>query len=586
MEPQILSLKDYYAIYKRRRKQFFYPLAVLITVTLLVVLLLPPVYRSTATILIESQDIPSEMVASTVTSYANERLQIISQRAMTTSNLTRIIKKYNLYSDDKDTLTTEEIIETMRDDINLNTVSADVMDPRSGRPLNITIAFRLSYDNENAFDAQRVATELTSLYLKENIKERTKKATETSGFLDSEGNKLKNVIATLEKRLAEFKEKNTSKLPELIQLNFQMMDKTERDLMDVQRQIRSLNERRVLLQGDLAQINPYTNMISSTGERILGPYDRLKSLEAEFISKSGIYSAQHPDIVKMKREINSLRKDVKNSSNTSILNSKLRIAKGELAQARKTYSVNHPDIRRLKAIVTKLDSDIGNIKIAPSKSVSKPDNPAFIQIKAQLDAVTSELSSLKLMRVGLSKKVDLYESRIISTPQIEREYKSLTRDYENAVVKYQEIRAKQLQAGLAEELEKESKGERFTIIEPPQLPERPVKPNRLAFFLLGVILSFGAGIIIAAISEAIDSSIYGLKSVIKAVGNAPLVVIPYIEIPDETLKREASYKILSKKNLIYATVSAGVGLVILIIINNYYKPLDVLWYIAFRKIGF
>jgi len=585
VEPEARTLKDYIAIYKRRKKQFFYPTVALLSITILVVVFLPSIYRSSATILIESQDIPTEFVTSTVTSYANERLQIISQRAMTTRNLSEIIKKYNLYTDEKKRKTSEEIINNMRDDINLDTVSANVMDPRSGRPLNITIAFTLSYDSENPFDAQRVATELTSLYLKENIRERTKKATETTSFLETEGTKLKNKISKLEKSLAEFKEKNNSNLPELTQLNLQMMERSERDLMDVQRQIRSINERKVLLQADLAQINPYTNMISSTGERILGPSDRLKSLEAEYVSKSGIYAKEHPDIIRMRREIDSLSKKVNSKSGTTILNSKLRTAEGELAQLRKNYLADHPDILRLESIIRKLKSSLSDAIDESTQLVAIPDNPAYIQLKAQFNAAVSEVNSLKVMREKIKKKVGVYEARIIAAPQIEREYKSLMRDYENSIAKYQEIRSKWLQAGLAEELEKDSKGERFTLIEPPLLPELPEKPNRAVIFILGLFLSISGGLGIAALSEALDPTIHGIKGVANVVGVSPLVGIPYIDLPSEVEKKLANSKLLSRRNLIILSLLIGLGVLGLILIHFNYKPLDVLWYVVLRKLG-
>ncbi len=101
---------------------------------------LPPVYRSTATILIEEQDIPSDLVRSTVTSYADQRIQVISQRVMTRSNLKSIIDKYSLYQEESRVETSERIIKRMREDVSLEILSSDVIDPRSGRPTQATIA--------------------------------------------------------------------------------------------------------------------------------------------------------------------------------------------------------------------------------------------------------------------------------------------------------------------------------------------------------------------------------------------------------------------------------------------------------------
>jgi len=535
VEQQALNFNDYFNILKRRRKQFIYPFSLLFIITILISVLLPSIYRSSATILIESQDVPTDMIASTVTSYANERLQIISQRAMTTSNLSKIIKKYDLYKEDTGKLTKQEIIGNMRDDINLETVSTDVIDPRSGRPVNITIAFTISYDSKSSFDAQRVANELTSLYLTENIRERTTKATQTSSFLEDEGKKLKNKISDLEKNIANFKKNNINKLPESTQLNIQMIESAERDILEVQRQIRSIEERRLLLRADLAQINPYIKMFSSSGEHVMKPGDRLKVLEAEYVSKAALYSSKHPDLIKLKREIKSLRKQSTDESSYDLIHSRILSTKGKLSQAREIYSNEHPDIRRLELTLKNLDNELKNIAEYKNKPVIKADNPAYIQVKAQINNATSELSSLKQVLNSLYEKIDKYEARIIATPQIEREYKYLSRDYKNAVHKYKEIREKLLQANLAKELEKDRKGERFTIIEPPLFPESSESPNRLAIILLGFIFSIISGLASVSLFEISDPVVHGIKKLSSILGSAPLVTIPYIEVSGDAI---------------------------------------------------
>src|SRR5271166_884595 len=105
----------------------------LLTTTLLAVLL-PPTYKSTATILIEQQEIPQDLVRSAISSYADQRIQVISQRVMTTQNLMKLIERYDLYPDIRKKKPREELIQRMRDDIAMKMISADVIDPRSGAP--------------------------------------------------------------------------------------------------------------------------------------------------------------------------------------------------------------------------------------------------------------------------------------------------------------------------------------------------------------------------------------------------------------------------------------------------------------------
>src|ERR1043165_8570379 len=118
----------------RRRVLMTWIFAAAFIIGLLVTLLLPSVYRSTATILIEQQEIPEDLVRSTVTSFADQRIEMISQRVMTSSNLWSVIEKFDLYADERHRKPREYIIDAMRDDIDRQVISADVVDPRSGRP--------------------------------------------------------------------------------------------------------------------------------------------------------------------------------------------------------------------------------------------------------------------------------------------------------------------------------------------------------------------------------------------------------------------------------------------------------------------
>ena len=135
----------------------------------------PPTYRSMGTILIEQQEVPLDFVRSTVTSYADERVQVISQRVMTSSNLLEIIEKHKLYANDRESMTREALIERMREDIKLQMISANVLDPRGGAK-KATIAFSVGFENESPDVAARVANEVVSLYLKENIEYRGEEA--------------------------------------------------------------------------------------------------------------------------------------------------------------------------------------------------------------------------------------------------------------------------------------------------------------------------------------------------------------------------------------------------------------------------
>ncbi|MFZ5621982.1 MAG: GNVR domain-containing protein [Pseudomonadota bacterium] len=571
IEEQTKNLQDYLTAFKRRRAQIAAIFVVIFGIGAIVALAWPPTYRSEATILIEEQQIPAELVQSTVTSYAAQRIETISQRVMTRSNLMGIIEKYGLYVDERARETTEEVLERMRDDIKLEMISADVIDPRSGRPMPATIAFSLAFQGEQPEQVQKVANELTTLYLQENIKTRASKAQETLTFLSDEASRLNQQITDLEKRLAEFKEANAGSLPELQPLLREQIERTERELTDTATQIRSLEDRRFYLQGQLGQQDPYGADVN------LSPGARLKALRTEYASLAARYSADHPDVIRLKREIESLERETGQVNPRESLLEQIAALNTELASMREKYSPEHPDVVRVERQIAGLEATLAETPAGGgSQSRRSPDNPAYVTLQAQLNATENEIQSLRTKRTQLEARRAEYEQRLAAMPQVESQFRTLARDLENASAKYQEIKSKQMQAQVAQQLETESKGERFTLIDPPVLPEEPIKPNRPAIIFLSLVLALGAGMGYAAAAESLDSTVRGAKGVVATLQVAPLAVIPYLASDREITTQRRKRRLIVLGAL--AVVLIAVGLV-----HVFVSPLDVLWFRALRK---
>jgi uncharacterized protein involved in exopolysaccharide biosynthesis len=580
MEDQVKELSDYIDAFRRRRPVILIVATVLFAVSLLAAMLWPPTYRSSATILIEEQAIPSELVRSTVTSYAAQRIHIISQRVMTRANLMQVVDKYNLYTDRRRKETTEEILERMRKDISLQMINADVVDPRSGQASKATIAFMLAYESEDARLAQKVTNELTTLYLSENLKTRADKAAETTSFLSAESVRLGQYIADLETKLANFKKKNADRLPGSSQLNAQLIDRTERELNDIDSKLLLLEDRKVYLEGMLTQISPMGSSGGKDSEQIQDPITRLKMLRSEYINFSARYSPDHPDVTRLKHQIAELEKQTGYVDSSGAQATELSRLREELSAARQKYSDEHPDVIRLANAVAAQE------KVFKQRSVTKPEmllmqanpeNPAYITMKAQIEAAKTETVSLNARQNELKAKLADYERRMIQTPEVEREYLTLMRDYDNSVRKYQDIKAKQLEAEVGQELEKERKGERFSLIDPPQLPEEPIKPNRPGIIILGFLLSMAGSFGYAFVAESMDGSVRSVRGVTAILDTPPLSVIPYMNNSEDLVRVQKTKKIA-------ATAFAG-GLVLLIVLAHFlWTPLDVLWFKGLRKV--
>jgi uncharacterized protein involved in exopolysaccharide biosynthesis len=575
-----IDLREKLRSYWRQRRAFFIVATLGVALTLALALLLPPTYQAGATILIEQQEIPQELVRSAVTSFADQRVQVISQRVMTTQNLLALIERYDLYPDIRVSKPREVLLQKMRDDIAMKMISADVIDPRSGRPTQATIAFSVSYKSHSAELALKVANDLTSLYLNENLTSRTQMAEQTSSFFAEEAKRLQQRIVELDNQLSDFKQKHADRLPDQLLLNEQMSERTELDLHDAENRISALDSQKVLLLAQLAQVNPTMQVFSDTGQRVLSPEDRLTTLKSQLAEYQARYSPGHPDVVATEREVAGLEKQVKADDGTGDLARKLEEAQGQLAAAKQKYAPDHPDVVRLTHLVEELQKDVAAQPATgvPGRVRAHPDNPAYIQIQGQLDSVSVERESAIKKRDELRALLDDYEHRIAQAPAVERQFREIARDLDSAQLKYQEMLSKQTEAQVSQNLEVEHKGERFTMIEPPLPPEKPISPNRFLILAMGLFLSISLGAGAAVAGDNLDTSVRGVRDVRMLLAVPPLAAIPHIGTQAERRRR--------RRTKLLAWMGGLVGLAALLaVIHFLVRPLDVVWLSLLHRFG-
>jgi uncharacterized protein involved in exopolysaccharide biosynthesis len=491
----------------------------------------PATYRSSGTILIEQQEVPEEFVRSAISSYADQRVQVISQRVMTSANLLDVINKYNLYTKQRLTRSRESIIQDMREDIALKMISADVVDPRQGRATKATIAFAVSFDGSTPQLAAAVANELTTLFLRENVDMRKQQAAGTAEFLSTEAQRIGNEVEETEKRLATFKMQNEGNLPEMAQLNLQLAARAQDDLRELDSRIRSLDQQIVFLNAQLAQISPTSSLYKDGSERVLSSNDQLRVLRTQYATAKAKYSPDHPDVLRLQKEIEGLENALGKTPAYRDAIRDLEARRTELARLRETRTADHPDVIRLQREVDALEKQarIAGAATTAASAGEEPDNPAYIQIKASLTAAQSDRASVSTQRAQVATRLAMLESRSQTGPGVERDYSELVRNLDNARKKYAEVQQKQMEAQLSSNLETERKGERFTLIEPAVEPQRPVRPNRPLIALLGFLLAAGAVIGAVLLIEALDNRIHSREDIANLVQVPPLAVIPWVD---------------------------------------------------------
>jgi uncharacterized protein involved in exopolysaccharide biosynthesis len=570
---------QYWGAIRRRSLPMLLTLIGVFLAAVVAAVLWPPLYRSSGTILIEQQEVPTDLVRSTVSSYADERIQVITQRVMTTENLMGIIERYDLYHDMRRVRPREEVIAAMRSDINTEMISAKVIDPREGRPTEATIAFSVSYASNSAAAAARVANELVSLYLKQNIETRQQSSRDAAAFFEQESERLTKAANELEAKLAAFKQAHVKDLPEQTQLNSTTLTRLDEEQRDIETQIQSLGQQITYLDAQLAQISPTDQVYSSTGERVQSPADRLKYLRSEYARLSALYSPDHPDVLRAKREIEGLEATVGAAGAEQDLTRQLTDARTQLASLKQRYADDHPDVIRAQRLVDSLQQQMASgSTAAEAQDASHPDNPAYIQIKAQREVVTDQIKALQKKRGEIESQIQDYERRVASAPAVQRDFDAIARELESTQQQYTQLRLRQNEAQLADNLETARKGERFTLIEPPLEPEQPASPNRGLIVMLGVVLGLLGSLGLGALLESVDTSVRGRADLQRVVEVPPLAIIPrIITLADIALRRR-------RQKQVWIGAAASV-LVTALAVQFFYRPLDVVFTLLLRRLG-
>ncbi len=568
------SPKDYLALLARRRWHFLIPASLIMLLAVVAAFVWPPTFRSAATILIEEPDIPRDFVTSTIGAAADQRVQVITQRVMTTQNLIEIINKYDLYPEARRTEPITRVVDTLREDVAMELISADIIDPRRGLPTKATIAFQLSFDHASPRRAQQIANELVSLYLGENLRDRRERTAQTTDFLEQEAERLNRELADLEARLAVFKRQYSCSLPEQRAFNLRLLDRNELELFEVERREQTLSEQQIILRARLSQVDR-TDPRAELDPRFLPPDLQLKQLRSERARLLGRYGADHPDVKAAQREIAALTASGANLSAKDIRR-EINALDAEIVEARKRMTDDHPEMKGLLRQRTQLEGDLSRAR-TQSAEEQEANNPAYITLSAQLETIAQEIASFAGQKDQLKARQAELEACIAAIPEVEREYTLLTRNYENTYLKHQEVKSKQLEAELAESVEAEKKGERFSLIEPPLAPTEPVRPNRPLIIALGALLAGLFGGVAVFLTELFDNSIHSAAELAQLTGMAPLVALPYIANRADKRRRW-----LTRVGLLLGI--AALIAAILWAVETYYQPLDVLYFRVLNKL--
>ena len=569
-----MELTDILAIIRRRKWYLIGSLILVTAAAAVIAFSLTPIYRATATIVLDKQEVPSDVIASFSTSgFADERIEKTARRVMTNANLLGVINKSHLYPELMGTGQAAAAADKVRENTERETVDVEVRNPHNGKNGTATIAFTVSFEDADPQKAQQVANMIAQLYLEESRKESVEQAATVSKFLEEESARLGKKVSALEDKLASFKEKNVGSLPGLMDLNLKFIETNRTQLDRVSETIRSLEGQRIELEGELEQLRTNPPPVNVKDEQLLSPGERLAALRSNYLRLSGVYSPQHPDLVRIRREIATLDGQARGSSETARLVNEIARARLQLAQLKTRYTDAYPDVKRVQKKVQELRAKLSSLTSDGANGVDEADvsgNPAYIAKRSRLTQVTAQLKAARAERANLQQQLAAYQKRVAQSPEVEKQYLAMSRDYENALEKYREIKSKEMEAQLAVQLERERKGDRFSLSQAAEVPTSPVKPNRPAIILLGAFIAFAVGLGSSWAAEFRDDAVHGARGVASIFGAPPLATIPHIDNPADRGRRRRRKATTWVLGLVF-------GAAALAAVHWYWFPLNTLW---------
>jgi len=506
MPKKEIKPEDIIEIILRRRWWIIIPFFLCIIIGITLAFTLPKYYKAETLVLIQPPKVPAGYVQSVVSTDIDSRLDAFSRQILSRSNLERIMKDFDMYTEPKyNTFFVEDKIADMRKRIFVNLMRRHSPDRRG---FASAYAFSISFKGKEPEKVMKVTNALASYFIDENIRFRETEAIGTSSFLDEELIPIREDLVAKEKILKEYREKYMGELPEQLNSNLSMLTRIEEQLKAKATSLSDAQNKLAMLKDQISQgALLFGQGATVTGDgRIVSDFGHSISLEQARAMLSYLetrYTQKHPDIIRMKKIISDLEKTKEeNGKDTSDVSQYIP------ANARM-------EIERIKVTINTLTTDIAKLK----------------------------------------SQIYVYKRRIENTPLREQELKSLERDYNNIRQSYDMMLNKKLESEISVNMEKKQKGEKFRIIEPAWLPEKPVFPNMPMLFILMLVAGPNIGLGLVFLLEYLDTSFRSPKDIEAAVGFSVLATIPIIY--------DKQYKRRQRMNQVFSVVSIMFSFILL-----------------------
>jgi succinoglycan biosynthesis transport protein ExoP len=506
-QPAGPNFEKLWATARRRRWWILLPMFLCWLLIWVVSWLLPATYQSEALFLIEQQKVPEHYVEPNVTLNLQDRLERMTQQILSRSRLQKTIDRFHLYPPSRGLemiLQSGDPVERMRKDIKIELVQAP------GHPGELT-AFKIHYSGETPALAQRVNSELTTLFIDENVKSEQELSESTTAFLEYQLAGARTKLEEQEAKVREFKASHVDELPSQLQSNVSVLSSLQAQLDNTRRQLDNANQQKLYLESQLNEMQSAKGGLGKGDTAATAPEaleQLLVTLQQNLIELRARYTDNHPEIIGLKHKIaetEEMKKDLEN----------------QMAGEEKAGRVSHPE------------------NPAAVEHRSGGYSATSMQLRSQLKANALEIQNYQKREKGIESQIYAYQSRLNMSPKMEEQLGEISRGYEESKANYDSLLKKQYQSQLATSLAQRQQGEQFRIVDSPSLPARPDSPNHVLFSLAGLAIGAIVGIGLTALVEVTNPRIHQEKDLSELGAFRVLVCIPHLDTPEEPEYRMA-----------------------------------------------
>ncbi|HSK79877.1 MAG TPA: GNVR domain-containing protein [Thermoanaerobaculia bacterium] len=452
----------------RRPVWFLVPLALGVAGALLALQVLPPTYKATTQVLVEPQKVPADYVKATVTTSMDERLRTIEPQIKNRDNIERIIREMNLYPELQRELSMDRMVDEVRKDL-LVRLQGDT--------------FFITFEGRDPVKAAATANRIAELFINENLKLRKDQAQGTSSFLEVELAATKKRLELQEARISALKQMHMGQLPEQRDTNLRQIEQLQAKLEINMDALDRAETRKLVLQRETADVRypEYRARRSAPTAAAPAPPSRLDQLRDELAELRGRYTDRHPDVIRKREEVARVE-----------------------------------EMEREKQPAPMAEEEIEISEAEPTPRV----DPI---LRGQLQEVEGEIRSLKAERQRILEDIGMVQARLETTPRVEQDLLSLTRDYDNLQRSYDSLLDKRINARLAENLEARQQSEQFTILERAIPPKVPSGPNQLLVLAVGLAVGSFLGTLFALLRDRTDPTYTDAETLQESFPGVPLL---------------------------------------------------------------